>query len=614
MDSDPVSNEIGPLSNAMGGAGAAAGGAGGQPASVSTSLVVYSDGSHLVMPARTYAKPSPKVVILVIDVSGSMDNDVNPTDLECRFSSLDLVKHALLVLIGMMGMNDSVALITFSDVAKMVVPLTKVTPANKAHMEGIIRGLHTEGATNMWEGMKMALALVAAQSDPVHIAVLTDGATSQPMEGLLPALDARLATIKTPLTLSTFGFGYSVETPLLDQVSQRKHGFYGFIPDSSMVGTLFVNYMSTILATIGYVEPFGFIQAEQSYEADRATVPSTLTVVESVDGIDMSPMQARFAYMKVIKTAYSYAKNGRFAEARAALAAFHDTYKKSHNPFIQGLCLDIESDVEEEGQVGKAVQKPDWFEKWGKHYLPSVLRAHALKVCSNFKDKGVQSYATDLFKQFQRQGADLFTTIPPPPGSIRHKMSAGGYHAVSASTVPVSMTTYYNPSSGCFHGDARVTLEDETIVPMKHVLPGMRVKTPLGFATVRKVIHYKIPSGSMEMTHLAARFWITPYHPIYTQRWVFPCNVYPTSLVHTDAVYNLLLESEHVVLVEGVQCCTLGHGLKGPIIEHSYFGTDAVVRDFMKHPDWDAGVIVYKNPRWITDLATGLVCETVDEI
>ena len=613
MDSDPVSNEIGVLSNAMGGAGAPAP-ASSMPASVSTSLVVYSDGSHLVMPAREFAKPSPKVVILVIDVSGSMDNDVNPKDFECRFSSLDLVKHALLVLVGMMGMNDSVALITFSDVAKMVVPLTKVTPVNKARIEGIIRGLRTEAATNMWEGMNMALALVAAQSDPVHIAVLTDGATMQPIEGLLPALDARLATIKTPFTLSTFGFGYSVETPLLDQVSQRKHGFYGFIPDSSMVGTIFVNYMSTILAIIGYVEPFGFIQAEQSYEVRRTAIPPTLTVVESVEGMDLTPMQARFAYMSAVSTAHAHAKYDRFAEARAALAAFHATYKTSTHPFIQGLCLDIESDVEEEGQVGKAVQKPDWFEKWGRHYLPSVLRAHALKVCSNFKDKGVQSYATDLFKQFQKQGGDLFKTIPPPPGSIYSKIRADGYHAIRASAAPVNMATYYNSSSGCFHGDAQVTLEDGTIVPMKHVLPGMRVQTPSGFATIRKVIHYKIPSGSMDMTYVGGKFWITPYHPIRLSNWVFPCDMYPTSLVDTDTVYNLLLESEHIVLVQGIACCTLAHAMKGLVIEHPYFGTDAVVRDLRKRPTWESGIIVYQNPRWITDLATGLVCETVDEI
>jgi hypothetical protein len=54
--------------------------------------------------------------------------------------------------------------------------------------------------------------------------------------------------------------------------------------------------------------------------------------------------------------------------------------------------------------------------------------------------------------------------------------------------------------------------------------------------------------------------------------------------------------------------------MKGLVIEHPYFGTDAVVRDLMKRPTWESGIIVYQNPRWITDLATGLVCETVDEI
>ncbi len=35
------------------------------------------------------------------------------------------------------------------------------------------------------------------------------------------------------------------------------------------------------------------------------------------------------------------------------------------------------------GQVTQAVSKPEWFNKWGKHYLPSLKRAHELQITNN---------------------------------------------------------------------------------------------------------------------------------------------------------------------------------------------------------------------------------------
>ena len=50
----------------------------------------------------------------------------------------------------------------------------------------------------------------------------------------------------------------------------------------------------------------------------------------------------------------------------------------------KGLLADME------GQVMEAISRGDYYQKWGKHYLPSLARAHQLQQCSNFKDPGVQ--------------------------------------------------------------------------------------------------------------------------------------------------------------------------------------------------------------------------------
>ena len=44
--------------------------------------------------------------------------------------------------------------------------------------------------------------------------------------------------------------------------------------------------------------------------------------------------------------------------------------------------------------------------------------------------------------------------------------------------------------------------------------------------------------------------------------------------------------------INGIQCCTLGHDFKGPVIEHPYFGTECVINDLRKMPGWNSGLIL----------------------
>lgn len=48
-------------------------------------------------------------------------------------------------------------------------------------------------------------------------------------------------------TINTFGFGYAIDTPLLQSLAIEGHGMHSFIPDASFVGTAFVNSISNLL-------------------------------------------------------------------------------------------------------------------------------------------------------------------------------------------------------------------------------------------------------------------------------------------------------------------------------------------------------------------------------
>jgi hypothetical protein len=46
-----------------------------------------------------------------------------------------------------------------------------------------------------------------------------------------------------------FGYGYNLNTKLLSAITELGGGCYGYIPDCSMVGTIFVNFLSHSLAS-----------------------------------------------------------------------------------------------------------------------------------------------------------------------------------------------------------------------------------------------------------------------------------------------------------------------------------------------------------------------------
>merc|ERR1719330_187022 len=66
------------------------------------------------------------------------------------------------------------------------------------------------------------------------------------------------------------------------------------------------------------------------------------------------------------------------------------------------------------GQVSEALSRPDWYLRWGVHYLPSLMFAHLSQQCNNFKDAGVQFYGGRLFKQLREAADRIFIELPPP--------------------------------------------------------------------------------------------------------------------------------------------------------------------------------------------------------
>lgn len=148
---------------------------------------------------------------------------------------------------------------------------------------------------------------------------------------------------------------------------------------------------------------------------------------------------------------------------------------------------------------------------------------------------------------------------------------------------------------------------------MKDLKKGDIVKTHIGFSEIKCVLVTEI-GEEIEMVCFESGLIITNYHPIlYKGEWKFPVDVKPSQKLHVDRYYNFVLKEGHSLIVNEMPCITLGHGMKGEVVEHEYLGTEKIVQDLEKLKGWSEGQVsidysmVERDPR--TNLITGIKCE-----
>jgi len=284
---------------------------------------------------------------------------------------------------------------------------------------------------------------------------------------------------------------------------------------------------------------------------------------------------------------------------------------KPAKPLIATSITDIKSSVARndervvallkdlEGQVTEAFSRKDWFDKWGVHYLPSLMRAHLLQLCNNFKDPGVQVYGGKVFNQLRDEADSIFCKLPPPKPS----------RTPSSGTTVQSMSVYNNSCNPCFDGNALVLMDNGTLKKVKLICKGDRVMSPYGATEVVCVVKTNCYQGKAELVELNGGLVITPWHPVKIQgKWKFPADLGQVVERSCPAVYSFVLKDKHVMLINGIQCVTLGHDFEEEGVKHPYFGSDLVIKDLQCMHGWRSGLVELNSGCLVLDVDTKLVC------
>ena len=109
----------------------------------------------------------PVDVVTVLDVSGSM-----------RGPKLDLLKQAMMFVLSVLGPDDRLSIVTFSDVAQRVLPLVRMGHEGKERAARAVSDMVAHGGTNIAEGLMKGLRVVEERREmnPVtSVMLLSDG-------------------------------------------------------------------------------------------------------------------------------------------------------------------------------------------------------------------------------------------------------------------------------------------------------------------------------------------------------------------------------------------------------------------------------------------------------
>jgi hypothetical protein len=131
-----------------------------------------------------------------------------------------------------------------------------MNPKNKELASEMIKQMKPEYTTHLWDGIQLGLQLFQDNSEDHQgnvraMMVLTDGKPqgnvgAVPSDGHIPAM-RRLGELPAPI--HTFGFGYKLQPGLLQSIAEFSGGNYSFIPDSSMLGTVFIHAVANLQST-----------------------------------------------------------------------------------------------------------------------------------------------------------------------------------------------------------------------------------------------------------------------------------------------------------------------------------------------------------------------------
>lgn len=190
---------------------------------------------------RPEARP-PMELALVVDTSGSMAG-----------AKIASARAAARTLVNSMKDGDIVALDSFSDTARTVVPPTRIDASTRAQILRAIAGLGVSGSTNMFDGLTLGEGQVAA-APPTHtlrrVVMISDGIANVGPSSpeVLGALAER--GLRHRVQVTSIGVGNDYDERTLNALSVRSSGRLYHLSEPKEMASILENEVKLLNATL----------------------------------------------------------------------------------------------------------------------------------------------------------------------------------------------------------------------------------------------------------------------------------------------------------------------------------------------------------------------------
>jgi Ca-activated chloride channel family protein len=236
--------------------------------------------------AESSAARPDAALTFVVDVSGSMGEP----------GRLDLVKDALHYLISQLRSTDSVAIVSFSDQAHVIRPMTRVR--DRETLDSAVDELAVEGSTNLEDGVVTGYRVAREGFVPGatnRVILLSDGLANDGSTTAEPILNQIREEAGKQITLLGVGVGSQYGDALMEQLADQGDGFVVYVSEQDQARQLFVRDLPatlTVRARDAKAQVTFAVSTVDSYRLlgyeDRALAPSQFKD-NSADGGEVGP-------------------------------------------------------------------------------------------------------------------------------------------------------------------------------------------------------------------------------------------------------------------------------------------------------------------------------------
>ena len=611
-------------------------------------------------------------IILCLDNSGSMGLSANKMNEEkSGLTVLDILKHGVKTIINTCNNKHKIAIVSFSHQAKIRCPLTVANTEGKARLLQELELIVPDGMTNLYDGIIKSWLLVDPNSNiKSSVIIFTDGEPNMdPPRGILNTLKGlkEKNNGRYNCDINIFTYGNNVNSELSDNISRETNGVYGYMPDASFIGDLLEHKIASIRSSrlknselkidfkditnitvsqtinfyklgdniininvgdILYGQNRNFVITITNDDIDNTNFESKIndiyqclqsnniiiTDTNNISIIDNQNIEKvnkiyyneiRQNTVTLLTNIINECNNKKFIEAEKLYTEFMNAFI-SNSQYLDDLKIDLNVQI-------KLAITEQYYKSWGKHYLLSIKSAYQLEQCNNFKDAGVQHFCSKLFTKILDEADDIFIQMPPPKRSNNPLQV----------NVPIDMSTFSNRySSVCFHELSHVLMANNSIKYASNVTKGDVVQLGNGEIGIIECILqtiYIYDCDKPPLIKINNDLSITPYHPIkINNEWIFPINIFESSNnIEYTTLYNFILDTKSRrkssgMIIGGVECATLGHGIKDTdIISHPFFGTDNIINNLKKSKTYNLGWVIITSENIIRDPTTNLVNQII---